>query len=120
MGVIDTLYHLETKWRDYLKERGDQVSQEARHFTVLTRRNHKKQRYRWLLLSSAGHSKLTPGKSCRAEIHYHLRQAKTRKEATYLVVGFTKEPRRIVVLPANAALKARCIRPDKGGIAWDN
>ncbi|MCX5637305.1 MAG: hypothetical protein NTX52_06385 [Planctomycetota bacterium] len=120
MNTNGALGCLETKWRDYLKERGHQFSHEARHFTVLISRNHKKQRYRWLLLPSAGHSKLTLGKSCQAEIHYHLRQAKARKETTYIVVGFTKEPGRIIVLPANAALKARCIRSDKGGIAWDD
>jgi hypothetical protein len=119
MNPNGALSCLETKWRDYLKERGHQVSQEAHHFSAMTSRNHKKQRYRWLLLSSAGHSKFTLNKSCRAEIRYHLSQAKTRKEATYLVVGFTKETRRIIVLPANAALKAKYIHSDKSGIAWD-
>jgi hypothetical protein len=52
-------------------------------------------------------------------VHQHLKEASMYEEATYLVVGFTQEPRRIVVLPVDKALKAGCIRSDKGGIAWD-
>lgn len=52
-------------------------------------------------------------------IRSHLRQAKQKKENVYLVVGFVHEPKRIVVLPADAALKAKCINSDKGGIDWN-
>ena len=69
---------------------------------------------------SAECSKLRLDKSCQTDIRDHLRRARARKETTYLVMGFLREPRRIVVIPADAALRAKCIRSDKGGIAWDD
>jgi hypothetical protein len=53
-------------------------------------------------------------------IHQCLRESRHRKEQCYLVVGFLREPGRIVVVPAAAALKARRIRSDKGGLAWED
>jgi hypothetical protein len=110
---------LEAKWRDYLEKRGHRVCRVSYPFAALTSRNRRKQRYRWLLMSAEG-SQLGLDESCRAGIRYHLGQAKGRQETTYLVAGFLREPRRIVVVPANTALRARCIRSSKGGIAWDD
>jgi hypothetical protein len=59
-------------------------------------------------------------KSEQAHIRQRLNQTEARKEAAYLVVGFCQEPRRIVVLPASGALKAKYVSSDKGGIAWDD
>ena len=119
MNSNDARGCLETKWRDYLKERGHRVSQEAYPFLVLTSRDGTGRRYRWLLVAAEG-SKVRLSQSCRTGIQYHLRQAKAQKETAYLVAGFLPEPRRIVVVPAGAALQAKCIRSDKGGIAWDD
>lgn len=82
-------------------------------------RDGRKVRYRWLLL--IGKQPIHRlNKSERAEIRHHLNQAKKEREHAYLVVGFSREPRRIVVLPADAALKAKRVRSNKGGIAWGN
>jgi len=84
---------------------------------VVRSRDGSKVRYRWLLL--VGEQPIRRlNKSERVEIRHHLNQAKKERERAYLVVGFRRAPRRIVVLPADAALKARRVRSDKGGIAW--
>ena len=59
-------------------------------------------------------------KAEQVHIHHQLSQAKTRHESTYLVIGFVEEPGRIVVLPADAALRIGHVASDKGGIAWDD
>jgi hypothetical protein len=59
-------------------------------------------------------------RSEQAYIRRHIRQARLHKETTYLVAGFIEEPKRIIAIPARAALKAGYIRSDKGGIAWDD
>ena len=115
-GALDLL---EAKWRDYLEKRGHRVCRVSYPFAGLTSRNHRKQRYRWLLVP-AERSQLKLDESYRAGIQYHLGRAKARQETTYLVAGFLREPRRIVVIPANTALRARCIRSNRGGIAWDD
>ena len=117
MNPDDALGCLESKWRDYLEERGHRIHYTGSCFRILKSRNDKKARYRWLLL--IGHDPRRILSKCeQSNIRWHLRQAKERKEVTYLVVGFIQEPGRIIILPANSALKARCVRSDKGGIAW--
>lgn len=117
MNPSNALGHLATKWRDYLIERGHYVYRTKPDLGVVRSRNSNKVRYRWLLIVS-GRAIRRLSKSEQAYIRWHIREAETREEAAYLVVGFTQEPRRIIVLPANAALKAQCVRSDKGGIAW--
>ena len=119
MNQNDVFGCLEAKWRSFLEERGHHIYQAGGGPSVVRSRNSNKVRYRWLLL--VGWSpKYTLTKSEQAYIRRHLRKAKTQKEAAYLVVGFMQEPKRIIVLPANTALKARCVGSDKGGIAWED
>jgi hypothetical protein len=119
MNLDDALGCLETEWRDYLEERGHRIHYIGSCFRILKSRNHKKARYRWLLLVSEVSKRLF-SKEEQGYIRHQLSQAKTLKEATYLVAGFVKEPSRIIVIPARAALKAGHIRSDKGGIAWED
>ena len=92
----------------------------ARGATIVIRsRNGKNRRYRWLLWVSDGPTRRF-SRSEQADICQHLAQAKRHREAAYLVVGFLPEPRRIVVLPASAAMRAGYVRSDKGGIAWED
>ena len=117
MNPDDALGCLESKWRDYLEERGHFVYQTRTCQPAIRSRKGKKARYRWLLL--IGHDpRRILSKSEQSNVRRHLRQAKTQKEVTYLVVGFIQEPGRIIILPANSALKAQCFRSDTGGIAW--
>ena len=119
MKPDDALDCLESRWRDYLEERGHHIYKTPSKHDVLRSHNSKKVRYRWLLLVSEVPKRFL-SKAEQVYIRHQLAQAKTRKEATYLVIGFVKEPRRIIVLPAKAALNAQCVRSDKGGIAWDD
>ena len=117
MNLNDVLGCLEAKWRKYLEEHGHHIYQAGSSFNVIRSRNANKTRYRWLLLTGHCPERLL-SMSEQRNIRSHLRQAKQKKENFYLVVGFAYEPRCIVVLPADAALKAKRIRSDKGGIAW--
>ena len=119
MNTGDALGCLESKWRDYLENKGHRIHKSGSYLSVVRSRNSKKDRYRWLLLIGQG-LKRTLSKSEISNIHQHLREAKLRKEVTFLVVGFVKEPSSIVVLPVDAALKGGLVRSDKGGIAWDD
>ena len=119
MDTSELLNLLQTKWRNYLEGRGHYVYRTGRQLGVIRSRNSNKVRYRWLLLVGWG-PKCTLTKSEQAYIRQHLHQAKAQKEATYLIVGFVEDPGRIIVLPANVAIKAGCVRSDKGGIAWDD
>ncbi|MCP4259348.1 MAG: hypothetical protein GY774_17835 [Planctomycetes bacterium] len=119
MNLNDTLHCLEVGWQKYLKNRGHYIYRGEIYLPVIRSRNHKKGRYHWLLL--VGHGlKRTLSKPELSTIHQHLKQAKKQKEAAYLVVGFIQEPRRVVILPAETALKTGYIRSDKGGIAWED
>jgi hypothetical protein len=119
MNLNNVLSCIETKWRDYLGRHGHRIHRAGSSLNIIRSRNGRKVRYRWLLL--VGEQPIRRlNKSDRVEIGHHLNQAKKEREHAYLVVGFRRAPRRIVVLPARAALKAKRVRSDKGGIAWDN
>ena len=119
MNLNDTLQCLEADWRKYLGNRGHYTCRTETCLRAVRSRNSKKARYRWVLLIGRGPRRIL-SESEQSNIRWHVRQAKTQKEAAYLVVGFVQEPRRIIILPADAALKAKCVRSDKGGIAWDD
>jgi hypothetical protein len=118
MNQFDELIYLKTKWRNYLEAREHYIYRGGAYLPVIRSRNHKKTRYRWLLL--VGHGlKRKLSKPELSNVRQNLKQARTQKEAAYLVVGFTQEPGRVVILPAGSALKTGYVRSDKGGIAWE-
>jgi hypothetical protein len=117
MSLNDILGCVESKWRMYLKQRGHYIYKTRNSNRVIISRNSNKAKYRWLLLTGKG-SRRVLTKSEQAYIRQHIQQTKVRKETPYLVIGFVQEPRRVVILPAESALKARYVRSDKGGIAW--
>ncbi len=119
MNLNDALRCLEIGWQKYLNNRGHYIYRDITCLPVIRSRNHRKARYRWLLLVGHGLER-TLSKPELSNVRQNLRQAKRQKEATYLVVGFTQEPRRVVILPAETALKTGYIRSDKGGIAWED
>lgn len=110
---------LGTNWRKYLEARGHCIYQAGISLGVVRGCDANKVRYRWLLLVGKQPIRRL-NRSEQAEIRHHLVQAKKEREHAYLVVGFMQEPRRIIVLPADVALKAKRVRSDKGGIAWNN
>jgi len=110
---------LRAKWLNYLINSNHSIYIGDTEFYIIRSRDCNNKRYRWLLL--LGYSpKRVLNIPERRMIHRHIRKAKTRKEKLYLVVGFTQEPARIIILPAVAALKSRYISSDKGGIDWDD
>jgi len=118
MKLNSVLSCIEAKWRNYLEEHGHRIHKGGDGFSIVRSCNSNKVRYRWLLL--VGEQPIRRlNKSERVEIRHHLNHVKKEREHAYIVVGFLGEPRRIVVLPADAALKAGRVRSDKGGIYWD-
>jgi len=113
------LDNLVTKWRDYLEVCDHHVYRTKSSLRVIRSRNGKRGRYLWLLLTGHGPERIL-SKTEQSDIRWHLEQARKLKENTYLVVGFTQEHGRIIILPAKAAMKTQCIRSDKGGIEWDD
>ena len=118
MNLNVTLDCLRAIWRTYLQEQGHHVYKTRRGARVIRSRSGNQIRYRWLLLAGQAPERILT-KSEQSNIRQHLRQAKARKEMIYLVVGFTKEPRRIIVIPARTVLKSRRVYSDKGGICLD-
>jgi len=110
---------LEDTWRDYLEQRGHWLVTSESRPGLIQSRNAKRARYRWVLLASdrPTHKLARPD---AAAIRQHLREARRKREECYLVVGFLDEPRRIVVMSAAVALRARRIRSDVGGITWED
>jgi hypothetical protein len=119
MELSGILNCLEAKWRAYLKKWGHQIYRSQSNFRVVRSCSTKKARYRWLVLVCE-QPIFRPSQSEQAYIRRQSKQAKTQRKTTYLVVGFTREPKRIVVLPADRALTAGQVRSDKGGIAWED
>jgi len=113
------LAHLKREWSDYLEKHGHHIYSTPGEVGIIQSRNSKKARYRRLLLISR-RPVCGLGISRQAHIRRHLEKAKAQREAAYLVVGFVAEPGRIVILPAETALKDGRIRSDKGGIAWED
>ena len=113
------LHCLRVKWVDYLQQRGHRICQTAINNNIIKSSNHIKTKYRWLLyISDCCEHKFNSAE--KALIRRYVKQAGAQKESIYLVIGFTQEPRRVVILPADAAVKAGCVSSDKGGIAWDD
>ena len=110
---------LKDSWLACLLKDCHRVAGESGATAVIRSRNGNNRRYRWLLWVSEGPTR-TFSRSERADIRLHLSQARRLRETLYLVVGFLPEPRRIVVVPASAAVRAGCVRSDKGGIAWED
>ena len=119
MDLNQQLSCLKVKWRELLEQRGHYIYHKTTHTNVIRSRNGSKKRYRWLLWVEESPT-WNLSKSEQVFIYHHLKQAKTYGEIVYLVIGFTQEPKRIVAIPAGAALNASCVRRDKGGIAWDD
>jgi hypothetical protein len=110
---------LRDSWLACLLKDCHRVAGESGATAVIRSRNGKNRRYRWLLWVSEGRTRRF-SRSELAGIRLHFSRARQLRETLYLVVGFLPEPRRIVVLPASAAMRAGCVRSDKGGIAWED
>jgi len=117
MDIKGALLSLEIAWHDFLVEQGHHVYPEIDQPEIISY-NSKKTRYRWLLMVGQG-LKRRFTKSERIYLERKLRLASSKKETTYLVVGFIRQPTRIIVLPVANALKAKCVYSNKGGIAWN-
>jgi hypothetical protein len=110
---------LEEKWREYLAQRGHRLNKRALRPGAIISRNAKRKRYRWLLLTGDRQVRRLSRHEATI-ISKHLSEARRKKQDCYVVIGFLRDPRKIVVVPAPAALKTRRVRADKGGIAWED
>lgn len=118
MGGSSPVDVLLREWTCYLEARGHRVRRPPGVSNVLTSRNGRGNRYRWLLLHSE-----RPGIRLRASQCKGLRQgvafARRANEEAYLVVKFEQPEPKLLILPARKAMKAGQLRSDRGGIPWD-
>jgi len=108
---------LEREWEAYLAAREHEVRQPDGIIRVLQSRNGRGVRYRWLLLSASGKTR-TLSRAEVEDIEHHLKQSRRLNQRTYLVVLFEKAQPKVVVLPAERALKGKRILRNKAGIPW--
>jgi hypothetical protein len=117
MNSTASLKMLKRWWHDYLVRSGHYLHS-TKNPRLSQSRNGKKNRYRWLLFISS-----TPvlylSQNEKKLIQQQLKRAKSFTEKLFLVVGFTVEPERVVVLPAEMVLETIYIRSDIGGIEWE-
>jgi len=117
MNRREEIYLLRPMWAEYLRAKGHKVKGDAEQISVLHSRNGRTS-YRWILEVSEAPT-LKFGRAEQGWLRQQLKCARRTREKAYLVVGFLVAPPRIVVVPVVAALKARHVRCDRGGIAWD-
>ncbi len=119
MGDCVQLDLLRDWWLVYLLRQSHHIVGESESIVVIRSRNGKRKPYRWLMMTCEG-----PARGLTREEQGRLREeialASRSQERPYVVVGFLGEPRKIVVVPAVSALKARRVRSDKGGIDWED
>lgn len=102
-------------WAEYLKQHGHAVKRVPAGSHAIRSRNTRHRRYRWIILLARGSaSRLTAIE--RERLQRQLQLARRHHKKLYLVVKFEHPTQRLIVLPAEAALKAGRIRSDKGGI----
>jgi len=119
MGNYVQLELLRDSWLAYLLRQGHKVLEPQGYIVGIQTKNGRGKRYRWLLMTCEGFTR-TFSKEERGRMRREISMAAGSREKPYLVVGFTGEPRRIVAIPARAALAAGIIRSDRGGIAWED
>ncbi len=117
MNQSSILSRLKAGWIAYLKSHKHWVQETPASNIILSRNGRKS--YRWFLVTEDGPVHIiTMQKNKR--LKFLEKQARRNREGYYLVVGFTSEPGKIVVLPVRAALKNKRIPSDKAGIDWNS
>jgi len=84
---------------------------------VLQSRNAGGKKYRWLLVTARGKSK-TFNRFELDDLAYHEERARKLKQTAYVVVGFQKPQRKVIVVPAEKVLRNKRVLPTKGGLVW--
>jgi hypothetical protein len=118
MGDYVQLELLRDSWLAYLLGQGHRVVEAQGNIVVIRSRNGSRRRFRWLLMACEEPA-CAFSREERARLHREIALALRSQEKPYIVVGFAGKSRRIVVIPAAVALRARRVRSDVGGIAWE-
>jgi len=116
MGKNELLKLLSCSWYGYLRHRGHQVSEQDNPH-VLKSMSMGWEAYRWVLFTTRSPIKHFSTQEKKL-IRFHLRKTEGWCERCYLVVGFATEEPRIIVLPADKAVKDGRVASDTGGIDW--
>jgi hypothetical protein len=118
MGDYIQLDLLRDWWLAYLLRQSHHVVGEPENIVVIRSRNGKRKPYRWLMMTCEGPARVLTREE-RGRLRKEIALASRSQERPYVVVGFLREPRKIVVVPAASAMRARLICSDVGGIAWE-
>lgn len=104
------------QWRDYLEGHGH-VVRGAGQAGLLTSRNGRRRRYRWLLIRAADASLLVTARD-RKWLRRQRRLARNAGQRCFLVVYFAEPSSRVLVVPALRAVRAHRLTANTAGIPW--
>jgi len=119
MEKEDSLEALRREWEAFLCQRGHKIGSPREVGCILLSRNSQRKVYRWLLLIARGKTR-TLSSTETEDLKFHLKRAREMKQDAYVVIKFRDPKRKLLVLPADKALKKRRIPPTKGGIPWND
>jgi hypothetical protein len=119
MGDYVQIDLLRDSWLACLGSRGHRVAAVPEDIVVIRSRNGSRKSFRWVLTTSDEPARVFSTDE-RRRLRSEIALATRSREKPFVVVGFSREPRRIVAIPASAALAAGVIRSDRGGIAWED
>lgn len=113
------LTELACSWSAYLGARHHRVRLIADGPVILSSRDGRGRRYRWILFRSdeAGR-RLTPAE--RLHVQRELKHGKKHGESVFLVVVFPAPVNKLVVWPAAKALELSRLSGTRGGIPWED
>ena len=117
MNPEDSLCELQEEWQAFLAERGHSALCPKEVRCVLQSRNAGGKRYRWLLLTARGKSK-TFNRFELDDLAYHEQRARKLKQTAYVVLGFQRPQRKVMVVPVDKVLRNKRVLPTKGGLVW--
>jgi len=116
MGKNELLRLLSCSWYGYLRQRGHRLSKQDSP-QIWTSLNTGNKAYRWVLFATASRIKRLDVQE-KKFIRFNISKARENSEQCYLVAGFATEEPRIVILPADKAVKDGRVASDTGGIDW--
>jgi len=107
------------EWEAFLSERGHKLELPKGMICVLQSKNAGGKRYRWLLFTARGKSKMLNRFEIE-DVKHHSNRARGLNETAYAVVSFQKPECKVIVIPADRILKRKRILPTRGGIPWND
>ena len=117
MKTRNVTEEFQREWEAFLSKREHKIGVPEGISCVLVSHNGPGKGYRWLLVDARGKSR-SFNRFELEDLKRHLRRARAFDESAYVVVRFGEPLYRVLVIPAEKALKRKRVLPTKGGIPW--